>query len=79
MQRYFYHLRTSSSYLQDHEGSTHPDPGTALREARDCIIEIMKSQLDQGYIDLEQSLEIVSETGDVLAHIPFSTAIRWRK
>lgn len=79
MHRYFYHLRTSYSYIQDHEGSVHADPDKALREAHDCIIEIMKSQLDEGYIDLDQKIEIVSEAGHVLALIPFSTVIRRRK
>ena len=63
----------------DHEGSMHPDLDAALKEGYDSAREIMKSQLDDGYIDFEQQIEIFAETGEMLAIIPFSTAIRRQK
>lgn len=75
MGRYFFHYRSSKIYVRDEEGSVHLRLDDALREAYESAREIMKSQISVGRLDLGEKIEIVGDTGILLATIAFGEAV----
>lgn len=75
--RMLYHLNLvfDDEMLPDAEGMELPDIEAACFHARKVAREIIGEEAKNGRIPLEWSIEIVDESGDMVAEIPFRDAV----
>jgi hypothetical protein len=76
MLRYYMHMRNGSEFMEDYEGSDHPDIAAVHQEAVDAAREIMADQVRAGRMLGRGKFLIFDEGGGELALIPFRAALR---
>ena len=76
MPRYYMHMRNGSEFMDDYEGSDHPDIAAVHREAVDAAREIMADPVRAGRMMGRWEFLIIDEGGRQLAVIPFRAALR---
>lgn len=75
MPRYFFHIHNGLGLTEDEEGQELPSPDAAIAAALDGIRSLLSSGVRAGELNLDGSLEIVDEAGNLLRMLPFSEAI----
>ncbi|MBB3999416.1 DUF6894 family protein [Aureimonas pseudogalii] len=77
--RYYFNQIKGDGVVLDHEGSEHPDLAAALTEAVDAAREIMAVAVRSGWDISHEAFEVLDETHQVLARVPFSTVLSQRE
>ncbi len=76
MTHYFFHICSRTERVEDREGADFDTLEAALTEARLAAREILAEDLRKGHVDEARLFEIVDESGEVMARLPFKEAIR---
>ena len=76
MPRFYFHIRDEDTLIEDHEGSDLPDLEAARVEALKDARSILAEKVKHGQIIDGQRIEIVDDTGEVVAELPMRAAIR---
>lgn len=79
MSRFYLHLYNRIGAVPDEEGTEALDLTTAHRIAVQSVRDIMAEEARKGSIDLFGRIEIANEEGKVLAVVPFSDAVEFRR
>ena len=79
MPRFYTHVHNSTGFVRDEEGRDFASLDEAHQAAFDSVRSIVGEEARQGLIDLNGSIEIADEGGDVLLRFAFAEAfeIRW--
>ncbi|MGQ3215859.1 DUF6894 family protein [Shinella sp.] len=62
--------------MEDREGGDFDTVQAALEEARLAAREILAEDVRKGQLDETRLFEIVDDQGELLAHMPFSEALK---
>ena len=79
MHRFYFHLDNRIGLLRDEEGQELADLSAAKASAVSNIRSILKSDIDEGLIDLRGKIEIADERGTVLEVVRFAEAVELRQ
>lgn len=76
MPRYFLHVRTCDSLIEDEEGIELPHYTDAIIEAVRGLRCLMAGDVSAGTLCLDQSIDIHDAAGEHLTTVPFAEAVR---
>ncbi|NLS07165.1 hypothetical protein HGP14_34760 [Rhizobium sp. P32RR-XVIII] len=71
MARYYFHIRTGDQLVEDDEGVELPNVAAVQQEARNAAREMIAELVMGGEQIAAQRFEIVDESGDIVAVLPF--------
>jgi len=74
MPRYFFNTRIGEELIDDPEGEELRNPDRAWEVARAMILEIIKSEGDEGVL-LNAVIEVTDGDGEIVLEFPFSEAL----
>jgi hypothetical protein len=77
MTRYFFNVRSGSTYIPDTEGQEHADLGAAKEEAETAAREIVSEAVKYGNVIDSREFEITDAEGTVCATVPFRDMLRF--
>jgi hypothetical protein len=76
MPRFFFHHRTKEKYIKDPEGQDLPTLEDARLEAIESARELMSEEVLNGSPPDGSQFDISDEQGNVLAIVPFQSALQ---
>jgi hypothetical protein len=76
MPRFHLHIRTPAGLIEDEEGTDLPDHAAAIVEAVRGARGLMKGEVTDGTLCLDQSIEIHDGSGQHVRTVSFSEALR---
>jgi hypothetical protein len=76
MPLYHLHIRSPSKFIEDEEGAEFNDVGSAMIEAVRSARCLMKGDVGDGKLDLNQSIEVCDAEGQQVGTVPFAEAIK---
>jgi hypothetical protein len=79
MMRALFHLASCDDLILDEEGTLHADVDAAHAAAVSAAREIIGADIQQGTVDLDQSIMILDESGTLLGKVEFATVFRSRR
>ena len=77
MPRYYFHVRKDGLLEEDPEGAEFASADLAYDEALKGAREIMGEKVARGEIVDGQTFEITSESGEIVATLPFKSVVRF--
>lgn len=77
MPRFYFHIVSGDTVIEDPDGSELPDLDTARAEALQSARHLLADKVRNGEIVDGQRFEIRNGTGDLLATVAFRDAIRF--
>ncbi|CDZ29109.1 hypothetical protein NOJ05_00235 [Neorhizobium galegae] len=77
MPRYYFHVRTAGVLEIDPDGTEFATPALAYDEAVKGAREMMGEKVAKGEIVDGETFEITSESGEVIAILPFKSVVRF--
>ena len=78
MPKFYMHIHADGELIEDTEGQSHPTVEAALIEAKASAREMLAEKVRFGEEVDGQRIEIVDETGEWIATVPFREQIRFR-
>ncbi len=78
MSRYYLHIRCESEFIEDDEGAEFVNLEDARLEAVRSIRSLASGDIQDGFLDMDQRIEIMGSDGGQLATVSFSDAITVR-
>jgi hypothetical protein len=75
MPRFRFHIRSKEELIEDEEGANLVDLAAAIDEAVKGARSLIGDDVLNGFLDLDQRIEIVDENGERVATVKFADAI----
>jgi hypothetical protein len=76
MPRYYFNVRTGNDVTLDPEGEEMPDTDAARAEAILAAMQILAEKVSAGQLVDGQTFEIVDDSGEMVAVVPFQDALK---
>lgn len=76
MPRFYFHIRSSDSFIRDPDGTDLPDLDAARSEAEKSARDLLAALLKDGAVVNGQVFEITDGEGNILERLPFRQVLR---